>query len=177
MIYNVIEHFARYNENVRKNDIFNILFVYTIDDYLNCIDYKKSFFNDDQFYQWIINELLFHCNAWSSSRNVICFDNFNIHTNERMRETIETHDCLIRFLLFYSSNYNFIELTFDLLKKWMRKHWRSFKKLYRNDFIKFLRFVVEQNECDKKSYEYFKFNANDYIFENDMKTLKRELIF
>ena len=102
-------------------------------------------------------------------------NNLNVHTKVLIRKIIETHDCLLRFLFFYFFDFNFIELIFNLLKIWMRRHYRQLWSLFNNDFEIFLTFVIETNECDKKIWQHFKFNAENYVFEDDYETLMIEL--
>ena len=43
-------------------------------------------------------------------------DNASIYVNPRIQEVIEAHDCQMRYLPPYSSDFNPIELTFSVLK-------------------------------------------------------------
>ena len=89
---------------------------YTIEGYLPCTAIKEGWFNGDELYDWIITQLLPHCNAFPAPRSVIIMDNASIHVNPRIKEAIEAHGCQIRYLPPYSPDFNPIELTFSVLK-------------------------------------------------------------
>ena len=137
--------------------------------------HQKKIYNDDDFYDWIVNQFLSHCNVFSISHNVIVLNNFNVHLNVRVIQTIEKYNCKIRFLSFYSSNYNFIEFIFSILKIWMRRHFRFLRRIFENNFETFLRHVLKINDCDKFVVEHFRHNARNYKFENDFEIVQRKL--
>ncbi len=43
-------------------------------------------------------------------------NNASIHCNRRIEELIISHECEVRYLPFYSPNFNLIELSFSVLK-------------------------------------------------------------
>ncbi len=43
-------------------------------------------------------------------------NNVSIHCNARIEKLIISHECEIRYLSSYSSNFNFIEFSFSVLK-------------------------------------------------------------
>ena len=47
---------------------------------------------------------------------MIVMNNVNIHYNARIEKLIILHECKIRYLSLYSSNFNLIELSFNVLK-------------------------------------------------------------
>ena len=75
----------------------------------------------------------------------------------------------------YSSNYNSIELTFSMLKIWMRRYFRKLWTLFESDFEDFIAFAIEKSECDKKTKEHFKHNIEEYMFESDYEIFRRKL--
>ncbi len=70
---------------------------------------------------WISDELLPHCNAFPAARSVIIMNNASIHCNARIEELITSHGCEVRYLPPYSSDFNSIELSFSVLKAWVRR--------------------------------------------------------
>ncbi len=64
----------------------------------------------------ILDELLPHCNAFLAQRNIIVLDNASIYVNSQIEKIIKAHDCETRFLPSYLSNFNLIELSFNVLK-------------------------------------------------------------
>ena len=65
-----------------------------------------------------------------------------------VRDAIEAKGCLLRFLPPYSPDYSPVELTFGLLKAWMRRHFRSFRELFQGDIGEFLAYIIENRRCD-----------------------------
>ena len=174
MIYDSIDHFVRWVDDMRKDDIFNILLAYDVNDYLSCTNIKKSYYNDDVFYNWVINDLLSHCNAFLDSQSVICMNNLNVHLDARVKQTIEDKNCLIRFLFFYSSNYNSIEFTFSILKTWMRRHFRQLRAQFESNFEDFLKHALKINDCSDHAKTHFRHNVESYKFESDYETFQRQ---
>jgi transposase len=102
-------------------------------------------------------------------------DNVSSHLNPRTREAIEARGRQIRFLPPYSPEYNPIELTFSLLKAWMRRHFKALRPQFQGDFGAFLRYAIEHSGCDKKAIEHFKYSAGGYQFEGDYEAFQQEL--
>ena len=160
---------------MRRGDTWSILPAYTTEGYLPCTSIRLGYFNGEAFYNWVVNELLPYCNPYPQPRSVICLDNVGIHLAARVREAIEAKGCLLRFLPPYSPDYSPIELTFSLLKVWMRRHFRSFRELFEGDFGGFLAYAIENSGCDKKAIEHFRHCAGGYLFEGDYEAFQREL--
>jgi transposase len=83
---------------------------------LPCTGIKESYYNGDDFYNWIINDLLPLCNVYPARHSVIIMDNNSEHVNSRIQDTIEARDCRLKYLSPYSPDYNSIELSFSVLK-------------------------------------------------------------
>ncbi len=79
----------------------------------------------------------------------------------------------MRYLPLYSPNYNLIELTFSVLKTWVRRHFDEIWPHFEGTFDDFLHYAVERSRCDSFPRQHFK--HSDYIFEADIRALKREL--
>ena len=176
MTYKSIDDSTRWLDDIRRESIFNILSTYTIEDYLSCTSIKQNYYNDQDFYDWVVNELLSHCNVYSTSRNVICMNNCTTHVHDRIRQAIETKECLIRYVSLYSSNLNSIKFIFELLKIWMRRHWRRLRAQFQEDFENFLRHTLTISECDTHAIVHFKYNNkdyDDYRFESDYETFRK----
>ena len=178
MTYEFIDEIIRYSEDLRRDDTLSVLSIYIIEDYLSCTIIRQNYFDNEVFYNWIVNDLLSHCNVYSASRNVIVLDNVNTHIKSRIREIIEIKECLIRYFSFYSSNLNSIELTFSVFKTWMRRHWRELRTQFQSDFVDFLKYAVNFNDCDIFARAHFKYSNrdyDDYRFESDYETFQRKL--
>jgi transposase len=144
-------------------------------DYLSCTRIKENYFNEDVFFEWIIDDLLLHCNVYSTSHSVIIMKNCSIHVNSRIRETIETHDCRVKYLFSYSSDYNSVELSFSVLKTWVRRHYHQIWSSYESTFKEFLKYAVEMSRCDQFAKTDFRCNVEDYIFEENIRGLNESL--
>ncbi len=147
-------------------------------DYFFCTDIKENNYNLDNFQQWITNELLFYCNVYSTSRSVIIMNNVNAHCNSRTRKIIETYECRVKYLVFYSSNYNFIEWSFSMLKTWMRRHFHELWFHLNETFENFLRYAMNRRQSDRFVREHFKHSVEtkkEYIFQSDIQALNQQL--
>ena len=64
-----IEQKKKYHANRRKNHAWNVLPAYTLNGYLPCTAIKKEWFNGEELYDWIANQLLPQCNAFPAPRS------------------------------------------------------------------------------------------------------------
>ncbi len=74
-------------------------------------------------------------------------DNNSVHIDERITQVIESEDHLIHFLPSYSPDFNPIELTFSVLKAWIKCHYHFTRESCSN-FGDFLQMAIEHNCCD-----------------------------
>ena len=126
-------------------------------------------------FDWIY--IFFLCNVWFRFRNVIIINNVNIHINSRIQQFIELYDCRIKYFSSYSSNFNSIEFNFSVLKAWIKKHYNEMWSFFDDNFDDFLRYAMNQNQCNRFAKKHFKYNAQkNYIFENDIQTCNERLI-
>jgi transposase len=176
MAYGPIGTYIRWQQDIRRGDTYSVLPAYTVDGYLPCTGIKKGYYNGEELYQWVINGLLPYCNAYPGPRSVICLDNASVHVDVRIRQAVEAKGCLIHYLPPYSPDYNAIELTFSVLKAWMRRHWRSLRPQFQGDFEGFLRYAVNVSGCDRFAKEHYRHACNGwYRFEGDYEALQRDL--
>ena len=191
-VYAFVDQSARYQVFRTRKHCWSVLPIYTKDEYLFCTDIREGWFNDETFFRWLADELLSLCSFFSASRSVIIMNNASVHCNSRIEELIISHECQIsysiclveltiyhwyecqmRYLPLYSSNYNLIELIFSVLKTWVRRHFDEIWLHFEGIFDDFLHYAVERNDCDRYSRQHFKHSG--YIFETDIRALKREL--
>lgn len=168
---------ARYHADRTRGRSWSVLPAYTTEGYLPCTGIRQGYFDAEAFYRWISDELLPHCNPYPEPRSVIVMDNASIHCNERVEEVIRQHGCRIRYLPPYSPDYNPIELTFSVLKAWVRKHFEDtwHGGTFRGDFGSFLRHAVEQSRCDRFAQKHFRHSAAGYVFEGDLEALEAQI--
>ena len=175
MIYASIDDSARYHDDIKKGDTYNILPAYTTAGYLPCTGIKQGYYSKQDIFDWLIDRLLPLCNEYPGERNIIVLDNINVHVDPRIIEIIQTKSCLVKHLPPYSPDYNPIELTFNVLKTWMRRHFDTFRQIFHDDFERFLKHAIDVNNCDKFANEHFKHSPAGYIFEDEIKTFERDI--
>ena len=175
MAYGPIGEPTRYHGNINRGETYSLMPAYTVDGYLPCTALKESYFNADEVFEWLTNHLLPLCNAFPGPRSVICMDNVNIHCNPRIEEAIEAKGCLVRYLPPYSPDFNPIELTFSVLKAWMRRHFDQYRDTFRGNFEGFIRFALEHSECDRYAREHFRHSPAGYQFEGDYEKFMEEV--
>ena len=167
---------ARYQASRKRGHCWSVLPAYTIDGYLPCTGIREGWFNDEAFFRWLADELLPLCSLFPASKSVIIMNNASIHCNRRIEELITSHGCEVRYLPPYSPDFNFIELSFSVLKIWVRRHFEEIWPHFEGTFGEFLHYAVERSRCDRFSRQHFKHSvAEDYIFEADIRALERDL--
>ena len=175
MAYAPIGDPARYHGDRRRGDSYSILPAYTTAGYLPCTEIKQGYFNKEALLNWLIDRLLPLCNEYPGERSIIVLDNVSLHVDDQITEAIHAKGCLVKYLPPYSPDYNPIELTFSVLKAWMRRHFEAFRPVFQNDFEGFLRHAVEISGCDRYAVEHFKHSAAGYIFDGEIEAFEREM--
>lgn len=174
-VYAPIGQDGRYHADPRRGRSWSVLPAYTVDGYLPCTGFKEGWFNAEAFFRWIINELLPHCGVFPIHRSIIIIDNASVHCNPRIEEVIRQHGCEVRFLPPYSPDFNPIELSFSVLKAWVRKYFQDLWPHFQGDSGDFLRYAVRRSRCDRFAKGHFRHSAEGYIFEADIRELERRL--
>ncbi len=174
-VYVSIGESARYQVSRKREHCWSVLSTCTIDDYLFCTDIREGWFNDETFFRWLADELLSLCSFFPAPKSVIIMNNISIHCNARIEKLIISHECEIRYLPSYSSNFNSIELSFSVLKIWVRKHFEKIWSHFEGTFDEFLHYAIARSRCDRFSKQHFKHSVKNYIFEADIRALKRDL--
>ena len=95
--------------------------MYTIEGYLPEYIIKKRYFNKEKFFQWVIDYLLSRYQLQLGPNSVIIMDNVLTYCYPSIGEVIRTRDYLVRCLFPYFSEFNSIELFFNVLKAWVRR--------------------------------------------------------
>jgi len=78
----------------------------------------------DEFFDFIVNDVLPQMNPYPQDRSVLILDNCAIHKSTALREVVEAHGCRLFFLPPYSPDLNPIEESFSAVKAWIRRNWR-----------------------------------------------------
>jgi len=175
-VYAPIGQDGRYHADPSRGRHWSVLPAYTVDDYLPCTAIREGWFNADAILRWILDDLLPHCNAFPAPRSVIVMDNASVHINPRIEEVIKAHGCEVRYLPPYSPDFNPIELSFSVLKAWVRRHQDTIWPAFPDTFGEYLRYAVRRSRCDRFAHRHFRHSASGrYIFEADIQELNRRL--
>ena len=148
MAYAAIGDPARWQADNRRGATHSILAAMTTEGYLPCTGIKRGFYNADQLIDWLENRLLPHCSRFPGRRSVLCLDNLSVHHDPRVDDLINRKGMLIRYLPPYTPEYSPIELSFNVLQTWMRKHFVHLKDAYQGRFEVFLEYAVKTSKCD-----------------------------
>ena len=89
---------------------------------------------------------------------VIVMDNVSIHIGREIREVIEAEGHILRFLPPYSPDYNPIELTFAVIKAWIKRHYVTRRQEFQG-FGDFLAFAIRESKCGRFAAGQFKHAA------------------
>ncbi len=110
-VYAFVNQSAHYQVFRMKEYCWNILLIYMKNEYLFCINICKNWFNDETFFQWLADELLFLCSFFSTSKSVIIMNNANVHCNSWIEEFIISHKCQISYLSRWINNLSLIWMS------------------------------------------------------------------
>jgi len=103
-------------------------------------------------------------------------NNASVHVNSRIEEVIKAHGCEVRYLPSYSLDFNPMELSFSVLKAWVRRHQDTIWLAFFGNFDAYLRYAIRRSRCDHFAHEHFRHSANErYIFETNIRELNRRL--
>jgi len=175
--YAPIGHEARYSASVRRGNTWSILAAMTLDGYLPCTGVKEGYYNSVQVLEWL-REKLFPAirQQYGPQPKVIILDNCNVHIDEAVRRAIEEAGHICMYLPPYSPDYNPIELTFSVLKAWIRKHYYYRRSWYPN-FGTFLRASIVDSRCDRFARAQFRHAAGGgvYVEQERLDEIREEL--
>ena len=173
--YRPIGEDARYQASRDRGPSYSILPAYTIEGYIAC-GVKQGYYNRDEFLEFISSQVLPQMNPFPGYRSVLVMDNASIHVHEIVVELCETYGVRLLYLPPYSPRYNPIELTFSVLKSWIRRNFGRLFIAFRNDFEAFLRFALQHSRCDQHARAHFKNTPNGgYIYEANIEAFEQEL--
>jgi transposase len=80
---------------------------------------------------------------------VVILDNVLIYTNAKVTEVLERAGYVVRYLLLCSPDYNLIELTFAVLKAWIRRNYIYMRSRFPiGGFGEFLAAAIHESGCD-----------------------------
>jgi len=107
--------------SVRRSERWSILPAYTLEGWLDCTLLTHGAVTKDMFTDWVINRVLPHCNPYPEGpRCIIVLDNCAIHGDPILKEACRDAGVQLEYLPPYSPDFNPIELSFHILKAWIR---------------------------------------------------------
>jgi transposase len=132
--YGPIGSVGRYTQDISRGKTWAILPAYTMDGYLPCTGIKQGYYSSEDFIDWIRRHLLpIIREQYGDNRTmVIVLDNVFIHINHQVEAILREAGHLTVYLPPYSPDYNPIELTFSVLKSWIRRNYVYMRKDYQN---------------------------------------------
>ncbi|KAK9237063.1 DDE superfamily endonuclease-domain-containing protein [Lipomyces kononenkoae] len=139
---------ARYPADLRRGDTGSICAAMTLDGWLPCIGVKKGYYSAEGFILWLRQHLLPAVNQRGRCPTVIVMDNVSVHVSEQVAQIIEAEGHLIRYLPPYSPDFNPIELTFSVLKAWMKRNWVFLRKTC-DSYGDFLHLALRESRADR----------------------------
>lgn len=156
---------ARYNADIRRGRTWSICAAMSLNGWLPCTGIKEGYWSAEYFYEWLQTRLLPTIQQQHPGRPmVIVMDNVSIHCGEEITQLIEHEGHIVRFLPPYSPDYNPIELTFSVLKAWMKRNW-IFLRQTCTSYGEFLELAIQESRCDRFARRQFKHAANGVYIE------------
>jgi len=98
---------------------------YTVDGYLPCYEVKEGYYNKEEFLRWLEEDLLLCCEVYPGKNSVIIMNNTDSYIDDRIVNTIRVYDLLVRYPSPYCPQYNPIELSWSVLKAWVRRRFHE----------------------------------------------------
>ena len=155
-------------QEFKRSKKWNILPAFTVDGYIAWKMHHDNIivaiFND-----FVRNQVLLQCTSASfgGPRFVLMLNNAKIHWNSELIEMCETADVIFVRLFFYFFDFNPIEISFVLLKVWIRKHAElatSYEKC--GGFEKFLENAVMKQKRMNDLENLFRLVGIEYFTRN-----------
>jgi transposase len=166
----------RYTGDRKRGHTWSVLAAYATTGYLPCYVAKKGYFNTETFHKWIKENLLPHCNLFPDPKSVIILDNASSHCDPIIAEAIHAKGCLVRYLFSYSPDFSPIELSFSVLKAWVRRRFHELWPAFEGSFGEFLMMCVARSCCDRFAVAHFRHSGSGgYIFSGDIERFEQEL--
>lgn len=104
-------------------------------------------------------------------------DNASFHCMPGVKEAIEAAGCQVKYLPPYSPDFNPIELSFSVLKAWVRRFFQEMWPQFGGSFGDFLRHAIQRSRCDRFAVKHFRYSTyGRIVFEADVQEFNRQLV-
>jgi transposase len=125
------------DEPAKRSKRWSILPALSVNGYLPGTLIYQGSITEEIFLDWLELEILPQLDPGT----ILVMDNASIHRTVAVRELIESYQCTVAFLPPYLPNFNPIELSFSVLKAWIRRYMGDATQY--DDFKDFLQLAVD----------------------------------
>jgi transposase len=108
-------------QDLRRSKRWSILPAFIVDEYI-AWEMHQGFITAVIFNDFVRNQMLSHCIANGGPRSVLVLNNARIHWNDELIQMCDEVGVILARLPSYFSDFNSIEITFALLKAWIRRN-------------------------------------------------------
>lgn len=158
---------AKVRGNISRGKTWSILPAYTLDGYLPCTGIQQGYFNRVELLAWIEFQLLpAIAEKYPGETKVIVLDNVSIHTTDALAKLIYDADHVLKYLPPYSPDFNPIELTFAVLKTWMKRNYFHERGQY-HTYGDYLSMALAESGCDRFAQKHFRHAAKGVYLPRD----------
>jgi len=109
-----------------RGDRWSILPALSLDGYIAVRAISGSV-DGGEFFDFVVEDVLPRMEPYPSRRSVLVMDNCSIHKSDALRQAVDAAGCLLLFIPAYSPDLNPIEESFNVVKAYLRRHWRGFQ--------------------------------------------------
>jgi len=158
---------ARYQTNIGRGNTWSVLPAMTLDGYLRCTSIKQGYMSTEDIAHWVTNSLLPTIAEHFGNRTVVVvMDNVSVHVQEEVTAPIIAAGHLVKYLPPYSPDFNPIEMTFAVLKAWIKRHYWKERHEF-GSFGSWLRTAINESGCDKFAANHFRHAAGGIYLEQE----------
>jgi transposase len=174
--YAPIGNEARYQTDINRGRTWSILPAMSIDGYLPCTAIREGYFKTEDICEWITTQLLpAIAERYGARPMVLVLDNVSVHVADEVTQPIVNAGHLIKYLPPYSPDFNPIEMSFSVLKAWIRRHYWHQRGEF-GSFGDWLRHAVSASECDRFAANQFRHAAGGiYLREEQFDEVRDQI--
>ena len=114
---------SRYIGFFQRSKRWSILPAFTVNGYITFLIYHGSI-TASFYHAFIRDQVLPLCDREGGDRSILIMDNARIHHSQALKELCKEANVQLEFLPPYSPDYNPIEASFAILKRWIKRHFK-----------------------------------------------------